>query len=203
MAKSPADLLKKRKESRKRNLQANAGLKQSKNWYPVSEEKKHFTRKSKQVKATKERKDIQPGQVLILLSGRFRGRRVIFLRRLTSGLLLVTGPYKLNGVPLKRVNQAYVIPTQTKVSLNIVPGLDKVTDEFFTKRVAIKRGTSPAEFFEDPKKKKERITEERRTAQSTVDTEVIKAVRATPQLREYLQNRFALKNGDRPHLMHY
>ena len=149
------------------------------------------------------RKDIEAGQVLIILSGRFRGRRVVFLKALPSGLLLVTGPYKFNGVPLKRVNQAYVIATKTKVTLGALPGIDKVNDEFFTKRVAIKRGTKAADFFEDPKKKKERITDERRNAQNSVDTEVVKSAKAIPHLKEYLQNRFALKNGDKPHLMKY
>ena len=204
MAKSREDLRKKLAERRTRHQEANKALNKSKWGYPISDEKKHFKRPSKKVARSTLRKDIEQGQVLILLSGRFRGRRVIFLKQLESGMLLVTGPYKVNGVPLKRVNQAYVLPTKTKANIGALPGLDKVNDEFFSKKVAFKRNsTKLSDFVEDPKKKRERITDERRNSQNTVDTEVLKGVRSVPLLKEYLQNRFALKNADKPHLMKF
>ena len=71
-------------------------------WYPADDEKKKWRRRKPA--ATKLKSGIEAGQVLILLGGRFRGKRVVFLKQLASGLLIVTGPHKINGVPLKRVN---------------------------------------------------------------------------------------------------
>ena len=195
-----ANLLAKRKASRKKNAENNKALKTKKNWYPVSDLKSHFKRKCKVPKKTHITPTLTPGQILILLSGRFRGRRVVYLKTLESGLLLVTGPYKYNGVPLKRVNAAYVIPTETKVNLNGKEA-DKVNDDLF-KKVDIKR-EKEADFFEEAATKKSRVTAERTQAQTTVDTAVKAAVDKVPMLKEYLRNRFALKNGDKPHQMKY
>ena len=190
----------KRKESRKKNAEENKSLKLKKNWYPVSNLKSHFKRQCKAPKASHISAPLTPGQVVIILSGRFRGRRVVYLKKLESNLLLVTGPYKYNGVPLKRVNAAYVLPTNTKLNINAEIAKN-VNDKFFD-RVDIER-TKEEDFFEDKEKKKGRISEDKKKLQTEVETEVKKAVDGVPMMKEYLRNRFALKNGDKPHLMKF
>ena len=190
----------KRKESRKKNAEENKSLKLKKNWYPVSNLKSHFKRQCKAPKASHISAPLTPGQIVIILSGRFRGRRVVYLKKLESNLLLVTGPYKYNGVPLKRVNAAYVLPTNTKLNINAEIAKN-INDKFFD-RVDIER-TKEEDFFEDKEKKKGRISEDKKKLQTEVDTEVKKAVDGVPMMKEYLRNRFALKNGDKPHLMNF
>ncbi|KAG7116795.1 60S ribosomal protein L6-B like, partial [Verticillium longisporum] len=90
-------------------------------WYPADDEPQ-AKKVRKAVRPWTPRQTLVPGTVLILLAGRFRGKRVVLLKTLDQGVLLVTGPFKINGVPLRRVNSRYVIATSEKVD---VSGVDE------------------------------------------------------------------------------
>jgi len=102
-----------------------------------------FPQVRKTVHPAKPRPTLQPGAILILLAGRFRGKRVVLLKHLPQGVLLVTGPFKVNGVPLRRVNARYVIATSAKVDLK---GIDEETVEKVAK----------AGYFEKEKKEQQK-----------------------------------------------
>ena len=138
---------------------------------------------------TKIRASCKPGSVLILVAGRFRGKRVVCLKTLKSGLLLVSGPYSTNGVPLRRVNPKYVIGTSTSVDL---AGVDtaSITDDFFKRAKGEKEATST-------------IFAPRKPTQTKIDAALTKNIAKVEMLESYLKAKFTLKNGDRPHLLKF
>lgn len=133
-----------------------------------------------------------------MLAGRYKGKRVVFLKQLKSGLLAVTGPFKFNGVPVKRVNQAYTISTSAKVDLSGV-NVDAVADETFAKDKAKK--TRSHKFFakEAPESK---CSADRKKLQKDVDTALIKNV-TDDMMVKYLGARFSLTKNSAPQLMKF
>ncbi|CAM6086534.1 unnamed protein product [Calypogeia fissa] len=157
--------------------------------------------KNSVVNFPKLRPNITPGTVLILLAGYFKGKRVVFLKQMDSGLLLVTGPFKVNGVPLKRVNQSYVISTSTKINIGHYD-LEKFSDSYFKQEVMKKRKGESAFFqAEDEGEEQQPLSEERKSDQIAVDAYLIPIIDKVHDLKSYLSSRFSLKSGVNPHLL--
>eukprot|EP01089_Gocevia_fonbrunei_P015505 TRINITY_DN454_c0_g1_i1.p1 TRINITY_DN454_c0_g1~~TRINITY_DN454_c0_g1_i1.p1 ORF type:complete len:232 (-),score=46.39 TRINITY_DN454_c0_g1_i1:33-728(-) len=150
------------------------------------------------------RSTITPGTILIVLAGRFRGKRVVFLKQLGSGLLLVTGPFKINGVPLRRINQSYVIATTTKVDLTGVKIPKRLKDAYFKRPKETKKDKKGEEDFFTQVKEKKVIAENRVKDQKEFDSQILAIVQKTPKLEEYLHARFSLSTRSLyPHNMKF
>jgi len=143
------------------------------------------------------RKSITPGTVLILLAGRFRGRRCVFLKQLASGLLLVTGPYAVNGIPLRRVNQAYVIATSTKVDVSKVDAKKAVDTDFGKPKVSKSQKKKKEDFFGTAAENT--LSDAKKAAQTAVDG----AIKCDNMMKKYLKARFSLSKGQAPHNMKF
>ncbi|PXF43724.1 60S ribosomal protein L6 [Gracilariopsis chorda] len=168
-------------------------------WYPADDIKKPVPSRKHAHKPPKLRSSIKPGSVLILLAGRLQGCRVIFLKQLKSGMLLVTGPYSVNRIPLRRVNQAYVIATSTSVDVSAVD-VSKFDDAYF-KRVKAKKNADVMETDEEAAKYAP--TEERIADQKAVDQVLVPVIEKEPLMTSYLKNRFTLRRGMNPHVMSF
>merc|ERR1712166_720158 len=159
-------------------------------FYPTEDKKIKLTNNKANNKATKLKASLVPGAVVILLAGRFKGQRAVFLKQLPSGLCLITGPYKVNGIPLRRVPQSYVIGTSTVV-----------TDCQFKKPKSAKKKSEDGPFAAAEEKKP--LDDAAKALQEKVDGPVVKAIEAESMLKDYMRARFSLKNGQYPHEMSF
>lgn len=109
---------------------------------------------------------------------------------------LITKP-RLNGVPLRRVSQAYVIATSTKVDVAGLKVPESVNDAYFAKAKSSK-STKEGEFFGE-KGEKKAFPEDKKSEQKTVDAPVLEAVKKVDNLAKYLKASWGLSKGDRFH----
>jgi len=166
-------------------------------WYPTEDVKATKVKGPKNVVPIKG--SIKPGQVLILLSGKHQGKRVVYLKQLEGGLLLVTGPYKFNGVPLKRIPQSFTIPTSTSID---VSGCDfsPITDSYFAHE-KVRTSKTEAAFF-TVKKEIKPISEAKKMVQNSIDSDVVAKVKDN-LVKKYLKTKFRLRNGMLPHALKF
>jgi large subunit ribosomal protein L6e len=171
-------------------------LRKSPRFYPTEDINRKL-RSSKKDRPLKLRASIVPGTVLILLAGHHMGRRVVFLRQLASGLLLVTGPYCVNGVPLRRVNQAYVIATKTTVDLGKLDIPARLDDNYFRRSRPKSKAGGGGIFAES--KQRYSVSDVRKEDQRAVDQQLMPLIKSQPSLGQYLAHRFSLSHGQYPH----
>eukprot|EP00871_Galdieria_phlegrea_P001018 jgi/Galph1/1917/GphlegSOOS_G593.1 len=162
-----------------------ASTKKSNKWYPTEDKPKRSSRKRIQ-KPTKLRASITPGTVLIILSGRFRGKR---------WFVVGDWSFRVNGVPLRRVNQRYVIATKSKIDIQSI-SLPPIDDTYFKKN---KKRLKNAEEMTDTGKLK--LPKTFIEAQTNVDSQLLPIVKQIPHMMSYLSSRFALSKGQYPHEM--
>lgn len=158
------------------------------------------------------KKGLEPGRVLIILAGKHRGKRVVLLKTLKSGLLLVSGPFKLNGCPLKRMHQNFVIVTRTKIPFDGVKVPKHINDKYFkAKKVSSSKGKKTKQggniFAKGKKDANNKPNRVRGEDQRTVDKQVLKAIKEKmgdkKTILAYLGSFFFLRNHMYPHKLKF
>ena len=117
-------------------------------------------------------------------------------------IIITIGPYATNGVPLRRVNQRYVIATSTKIGLDGV-NVGQIDDAFFARDKKSKKANKESDFLAAGEKKANVIDDARLKAQKTVDDAVSKNIAKVENLAAYLKAEFSLSKADKPHLLKF
>lgn len=174
--------------------------------YPTANRiRRHPSKKCFSQHKRKCRASLKPGAIVILLAGAHKGKRAILLKQLPSGLLLVSGPFTLNGVPLRRIHQRYVIATSTVVDISGVKLPPHIDDKYF-KRVKPKRTKKDEGEIFATKKESYKASEQRKTDQKEVDKQLVTALKKNKEgnlLSRYLCTMFGLRSSQYPHRMKF
>eukprot|EP00920_Eleutheroschizon_duboscqi_P032728 GHVT01078888.1.p1 GENE.GHVT01078888.1~~GHVT01078888.1.p1 ORF type:complete len:237 (+),score=51.34 GHVT01078888.1:96-713(+) len=157
------------------------------------------------------RSSLQAGRILILLSGGHRGKRVVLLGVLPSGLLLVTGPFRVNGVPLRRVNARYVIATSQAVDVANVDVKTILKDELYGKSKTAKKANKKNQakdkegIFMDQgeSQNKQKLPESAKKQQDAVDKSLLATLSKLPVVTQYLKTKFTLTGLSPPHALKF
>jgi len=150
------------------------------------------------------RGNLQPGTVVIILTGRHRGKRVVYLKPLQSGLILVSGPLKLNNCPLRRICPKFVIATKTHLDISKIKLPDTLNDDYFKRNGHRRRrpGSAAEQDIFASKKEGYVVSDQRKDDQKLIDRQLLDVIRKHPDKKAlfgYMGSLFSLRNGEFPH----
>jgi large subunit ribosomal protein L6e len=166
---------------------------------------------------------LRPKGTIVIVLGNctklHRGRRMIFLKQLETGDLLLASPNTLTLMPTLQVVQAsYVIATTTRIPLTpaCVEAAEKVTFNMFkkanSKKTTDKKKRDGSIFADDQTQAKSATVETiDPELEKTIDSELMKSIANFNKgdtldaaiMKKYLRTRFTIKNGEYPHQMKF
>ncbi|PNF19750.1 hypothetical protein B7P43_G14752 [Cryptotermes secundus] len=181
-------------------------LRKRRNYYPTADKiKPHHSKKLFSQHKRYTRPTLTPGTICILLAGPHKGKRVVLLKVLASGLLLVTGPFKINACPLRRISQNFVIATSTKLDISGVKLPDTINDKYFRRNRQKRAKKAEGDIF-NTKKEAYKPSDQRKADQQAVDKQIIEVIRKHPEKKHifaYFSAMFGLRSSQYPHRMKF
>ncbi|XP_040579373.1 large ribosomal subunit protein eL6 [Lepeophtheirus salmonis] len=178
-------------------------VKKLKNDFPTMERRAHRIAKKPEKLSRRVRPTLTPGTIAVILAGIHKGKRIVILKELSSGMLLISGPFKLNNCPIRRINQRYLLATSTKLDVSSIKMPENINDDYFRRLRAAKK---PAGSVFEGKKEEYKPSEQRKKDQVEVDKQLLNVIMKHPEaslLKQYLKKSFGLSKGQYPHNMKF
>lgn len=120
--------------------------------------------------------------------------------------MLFLGPFKVNGCPLRRVNQHFLLATTTAVDISGVKVPEKLNDDYFRRLKVNKKGAKKEGDIFMSKKEDYKVSDERKSVQFEMDKQLLATIKKHPEgndLKKYLRQNFSLGKGQYPHNMEF
>mmetsp|Transcript_29247 Transcript_29247/g.57225 ORF Transcript_29247/g.57225 Transcript_29247/m.57225 type:complete len:203 (+) Transcript_29247:25-633(+) len=134
---------------------------------------------NKKKKANKSHEKIKKGSVIILLGLKFQGKKAILLKITKKGFFVISGPFSINGIPLRRINPRYALPTEINVDLSNMK-LGFINDNYFN---FLKKSSKFSSEYQ-----KQKLISVHRVRQSAIDEYLKKEIKKHFFLKFYLKS---------------
>ena len=124
---------------------------------------------------------IKKGSIVILLSSNLQGKKAIILNTTKLELFVISGMYRLNGIPIRRVNPRYILPTDIQIDIDDI-NTTIFNDEYF---IALKKSKKYLDI-----KLKNRIAMSHNLRQTYIDRCLQKKIDTNIFLDAYLKSNY-------------